>query len=124
MPSSAEHKRLSLATLLAPITESTMLYEGEELHIRWRLAKLTPEFQARAMRDAGSPELDAANLSELLVSWDLMGDDGEPYPTTKDALVALPVVFLGAVSNFLVTAVVPKAQSERSSAASSDLAES
>ena len=126
MTGSAEAKRLSLATLLAPITESTMEYAGEELHIRWRIGKLTPIFQARANAAVGKPDEDeqgAALLCELLVSWDLGGDDGKPYPITKEALTALPVTFLGALWAFLATVAVPKARSEVLSAGSSEAAD-
>ena len=33
-------------------------------------------------------------LAEALVSWDLMYDDGRPYPTDREALSKLPIVAL------------------------------
>lgn len=36
-------------------------------------------------------------VQRLVLSWDLIGDDGEPYPITLDSLAELPSTFIGDV---------------------------
>ncbi|MBI1756204.1 MAG: hypothetical protein HYR64_03755 [Fimbriimonas ginsengisoli] len=56
-------------------------------------------------------------LSRLLVSWDLEGEDGEPYPTSLEALLEVPVPVLGEVFRAIAQAMVPKPKSAARSGA-------
>ena len=71
---------------------------GEEvLNVTYRPALYTGEFELRREDAKTKPaEITAELLSEIIIEWDLL-NDGKPYPTTKAALMKLPVEFTAKV---------------------------
>lgn len=61
---------------------------GEEINITYRPGAYTPEFEELTIFDG---------LLRIVSAWDLLGDDGQPYPLTREALQVLPSPFLTAV---------------------------
>lgn len=71
--------------------------DGEELAVTYKpgilTAALENELSAYGQRSEGWADL----VSRLVVSWELTGEDGNPYPLQKEALMALPGWMLQAV---------------------------
>lgn len=69
-------------------------------------------------QDTASPASSLAEaLSRLLCSWDLSDEEGNPYPTTAQALHEVPVVVLGDVFKAIAKSMSPKATSVEPSGA-------
>lgn len=82
----------------------------ERVGVVYRPAALTAD-AVRIIVDPESTDDDARKvLSEILESWEIEGNDGEPYATTPEAIGALPLEFVGMVVNAIVTkaGVVPE----------------
>jgi len=71
---------------------------GEEtLIVSYRPALYTGEFELRREEAKTRPaEITAELLSEIIIEWDLL-NNGKPYPTTKEALMKLPIEFTSKV---------------------------
>lgn len=94
--------------------------DGGVIKGKFRPRAYTPRVEQLVLgaREAGSPACSLAEaLSRLLVSWDLAGGDGKPYPTTQDALLDVPVVVLGDVFRAIASAMGPKETSAEPSGA-------
>lgn len=81
--------------------ERTFEYEfgGESAEITYRPGAVTTE-RMDTLRKMPADEGDRVIcqfLSEILVRWDVLDDDGEQWPTTYEALTKLPLQFVGDV---------------------------
>jgi hypothetical protein len=86
-------------------TGKLKLYNGD-LNVEYRLNAGTPELEKEiaALQDDGDTvgvlEKVVEQMSNVLVSWDLMGDDGQPVPITIEALTNIvPSAVLTDISN-------------------------
>lgn len=59
---------------------------------------LRNELKAKREIEAGNTEAIVDQLAGLLVSWDVVDDDGKPVPLTKDVLLDLPSKVIVAIS--------------------------
>lgn len=77
---------LTLAALAAATRTVTFEYLGEQIHVTYRLAAQTIENEQADLQD---------RLAAQLVSWDVLDDDGKPYPTDAESLKHFPApIFL------------------------------
>lgn len=84
---------LTIADLSADSAETSFEFAGETVTLSYRPAVNTP----------ANDKLPIVTwLSQALIAWDLTGNDGEPYPTTIEALQALPDRYLKAVLREIV----------------------
>ena len=79
---------LTIAALAARKATLTFTYAGDEVNLTYHPGLYTRAFGEKDGMDA---------LSEILVTWDVLGEDGAPYPTTIEALAKLDMGFLRAV---------------------------
>lgn len=109
---------LKLSRLFEEVQTVEMPYLGEVLSLTWTPAGWTPAAQDHFVSADGENASTLAMvdvLASLLVRWDLLDDDGEPIPTTKDRLESLPKGFLLDVLRFLGSSNSPNPASEESS---------
>lgn len=71
-------------------------YLGETVHVTYRPHAVTPATYGK-LRDEPVPQFLPKYLATVLVDWDVLGDDGEPIPTTEAALQDVPTRFLSEV---------------------------
>jgi hypothetical protein len=97
------------------------LGEGETLNVVYRPGVLTPARHDEAIDLVEQQRVGAAlakSLSLSLVSWDLTGEEGEPYPVDEDTLRELPVRFLDMVFSAIQDDNVPNGKKSKQSAGS------
>lgn len=112
---------MTVSKLAGKVAESAMEYAGEIVNIKYYPNRYTPALMADLLNIVKlaqvEPALKASEnqleqvlgfapemlngisdaLAKLLHSWDLEGDDGQPYPVTREALRYLPFDFLATV---------------------------
>lgn len=96
--------------------------DGETLNITYRPSGMTPETEDRlhamAAEKRGGASL-IALLVDVLASWDLLGDDDQPYPISVESLSRLPTLFLSRVAEGIMRDIAPNLPSGGVSAAGS-----
>ena len=92
----------------------TFPFAGDTVTLVYTTGAVTPELEARAFAiDDDHHYLGglADLLTEILVEWDVLGDDGRPLPITREQIGKLSAQFLGmAWSAITSDQRVPKAQ--------------
>lgn len=91
----------------------------------WYSVEREEELKAMAEdKTVWAAERRARRLSELLIAWEVLQDDGTPYPTDYEALRSIDSNgFLAAVEKAITEDLYPNAVSGSASAASSSSAE-
>lgn len=78
----------------------------ETVNLTYSIGGFTGHLEAEIRQLAGDEQrqvdLLTTFLGQILTSWDVQGDGGETYPTTKEALLSLSSVFLMAVFNAIL----------------------
>lgn len=83
----------------------------DELTVRYAPNRYTPRFEEQ-LQAAGEKSLSLARMvAALVIEWDLLGDEDEPYPLTQEALAELGVKFLSDVVGAIVRDVSPNPKS-------------
>jgi hypothetical protein len=88
--------------------------DGEPLTVSFRPSEFTPATEAAMMDQVDGSRAGGGLcklLAKVLVSWELVGDDEKPYPTTEAALRKLPIAFLGLVVQGITGDMRPNATS-------------
>lgn len=79
--------------------------EGEVVNVEFRPGALTlgalDELQQAALQKTFNPVVFETLLKPILVSWDLLDDDGSPLPITREGLHKLPLEFIGELVSVL-----------------------
>jgi hypothetical protein len=102
---------MSMPSLAAVSPEKVRLsipFGDETLMVTYRPGKMTPSLLQRiqtAERDGSISDGLLVPLSELLASWDLTDNGGEPIPTTPEALGDLPFTILRVVLERIATSM-------------------
>jgi hypothetical protein len=95
-----------LADLVRDEREIAVDVQGEVLNVVYRPSSITPEsqdvFYERIEKNRTGTAL-AEILSQRLVSWDLVGNDGEVIDVSVESLRKIPVDVLAFVSNAVIT---------------------
>lgn len=103
-----------IANLNADTATATLQVGDETLNIVYRPGGLTPEVEdqihALAQEQRGSASL-VVLLRDILISWDLLGNDGQPLPTDEATLRTLPSLFLGQVAQAISESMSPNRRS-------------
>lgn len=92
-----------------------------DMTITYRPGSVTPESHDATMElldRKREPAAVAKSLAASLVSWDLTGDDDEPYPITEKALRKLPARFLFEVFGAIQGDLNPNAKKSKASGGS------
>lgn len=96
--------------------------DNEVLRVVYRPSGVTPvtedRLRAMAADQRGGASL-VVLLADVLVSWDLLDNDGTPYPITAESLSCLPTLFLARLTDAIKQDVIPKAPSAAGSGAGS-----
>lgn len=97
------------------------LGDGETLNIVFRPGVVTPEAHDATMDlvdQQRQPAAVAKSLAATLVKWDLLTDDGDPYPIDEKSLRSLPFGFLGKVFFALQDSLSPNEEKSSKSGGS------
>lgn len=85
-----------------------------KLAVTYRPDAVTPELVDRMNNTGSAPgEAIATSVVELVESWDLTDNDGQPYPLTVEAVRKLPVSFLSSVTNAITDDINPNARKRK-----------
>lgn len=95
---------LNVKTLAAKTNDLVTEFAGEEVHVTYRAGIITPQWEAQYKGKEDGLYLQA---SEVIVSWDIEGDKGKPYPLDVESLKALPIEFVAHVVNACANDLVP-----------------
>jgi hypothetical protein len=107
------------ASRLVQTEEISIIFEGDEpvedrtLNLTVNPGKLTPAQEAaiRAADDnATEPLVDL--ILDIVEKWDLLSDEGEVIPLTKDSLMNQPIIVLGMVLNGVSEELQKQAQEQ------------
>lgn len=88
---------ISLADLTRKTRTVVVDFDGDTINVTYAPGRLTPGVESRLTQanEDGRPASGVADeLARLLLSWDIMGDDGAPAPITSDLLHELPTALL------------------------------
>lgn len=104
---------MKLSQLIAKTARATFTYAGEPVALEVRAQLITPDLLThvnliadRTADTAVRAQALAVEVSRLVASWDLLGDDGEPFPLEAARLAAeIPVAFLSQVLTEAVGAI-------------------
>lgn len=107
---------LNVKTLQGKVNNLTMEFANEEVHISYRSGIITPAWEERWK---GKPDGIYHQLSELVVTWDLMKDTKTKYPTTVAAIKELPLEFVVVAVKACAEDIVPNRRTSTRSEASS-----
>jgi hypothetical protein len=97
------------------------LGEGETLVVTYRPGAITPATHDVTMdlvEQQRQPAALAKSLALVIIDWDLIGDDDQPYPVTEEALRALPMSFLSDVFQAIQEDLSPNAAKSEGSGGS------
>jgi hypothetical protein len=108
-----------LASILADKrTVPVDLGDGEMLTVTYRPSAVTPESEDQFLNtlaeQRGGGAL-AKFLALTILTWDLIGDDEKPSPTTEKALRKLPIFFLSSVVKAITGDMRPDPQNAATS---------
>lgn len=101
---------ISISALTANRRTLDIDFSGETLRVTYRPAAINAAQEARELEDKadGKHVLSVIRtITETVVSWDLMGDDGQPLPLTEDALMPLGIDILSTITTALVRDALP-----------------
>jgi hypothetical protein len=93
------------ASNLFPHRTFTFSYEGQQVSITYTKEKESPAFLREQRSLAVEDEL-VRFLAATLVTWDVLDDDNQPWPTDEDGLAVLGFDFLLAVTRAIGEDVV------------------
>lgn len=113
---------ITLAEIAVDRRELSIPIGNGVLNIAYNLAGLTPQVEAqfrRAAREDRNGEALVTFLQPLLLSWDLLGEDGQPLPITEETLQTLPLAFLAQLVEAIGADTAPNPTSVATSAGGS-----
>lgn len=113
---------ITLADIAVDRRELSIPIGDGVLNIVYNLAGLTPQVEAqfrRAAQEQQNGEALVAFLTPLLLSWDLLGEDGQPLPVTAEILQTLPLAFLARLVEAIGADIAPNPTSVAASAGGS-----
>jgi hypothetical protein len=93
---------ITLTALRNDRRETAVEYEGESAQIVYRPSAYTPETEdgLRGAVESGRPARGLATvLSQVLLEWEVVDDDGNLLPVTLELMMQMPNAFLVAISN-------------------------
>lgn len=102
---------VQLSKLVNATADLTIALGDDELNVTYRVNAITPAYLARYENEKSVTGFVSA-IKELVVSWDLLGDDGQPVPI-DDGLEALGIHILSALYEAIVQAARPLAKSRK-----------
>jgi len=108
---------MNLATLASRKHTRTFDFDGEPVTIDVLPHKITPEYRAKLAalavkaasgeetESAEEKEQDAKMVADLVPSWDVEWNEGEPYPPTYENLIVVPCTLLGRVASEIMEVI-------------------
>lgn len=107
---------LNIKTLSAKINELETEFAGEKVKLTFRSGIITPTWEQKYK---GKPDGVYQQAAEIIETWDVLGDDGKPYPTDLKSLRDLPVEFIGHIVSACANDLVPNRKTSAQSGGSS-----
>lgn len=104
---------ISLNHLENDVRSATVYYAGESARITYRPSESTPNKNAARVEafESDGNKAGVALLCALLISWDVLDNEGVPLPITPEVLSDLPDPFLTAILNACQEDMYPKKKS-------------
>ncbi len=113
---------ISIAALAANRRTVNIDFDGDTLKVVYRPSAINAAQEHRELEDkaVGKYVLSIIHtLTETIVSWDLLGDDGQPLPLTEDALKPLGIDILSKISSAIIADALPNRTTQPNSNGSS-----
>lgn len=107
---------LTVAKMAAKENDTSFEFAGEKVELTYRSGVITNEWEAKYKN---KPDGIFHQAHELIVKWDVEGDDGKPLDTDLDTLKTLPIEFLAVLVRSCAEDLVPNRKTSRRSGASS-----
>lgn len=110
---------IRLSELAAQRRELDVQFDGDVVKVVYLPGKMTMQMQQRANdamqmpADQGNREL-AQILSDLVVEWDVLEDEGKALPVTPDTISLLPLRFVTLLTKSLFADISPNAKTASS----------
>lgn len=102
---------ITVAAMNADTKSVEVTFGGETAAVVVRPSALTPELESNVAELAGSAGF-VELIAELVVSWEVIGENGAPLEPTVENLRKLPALFLVEVVRQITAALTPKALTE------------
>lgn len=83
--------------------------------------KITQELFALIFESTEDPRKTCELLGGVIEEWDLVNDDGTPYPPTRDNLTALPIAVMTSLVEAVGRSAVPSDDEKKGSSAPSNI---
>lgn len=102
---------IKLSKIGAKTRKTTATYDGDEVALTYRPGAFTPRVEARlseAQEEGRVSQEVAAVLADVLVSWDVLDEDGKPLKPTAELLMDFPIDFLVGVTEAIGEDMRPK----------------
>lgn len=93
---------IRLKDLKSKTREIPVEYQEETLAVVYRVNVVTPVF-LQEMDGTDDKEMTAKQLEAVVERWDLLDEKGKPLRPTMELLMSLPLTFLVAVLNAIVS---------------------
>lgn len=108
---------IQLSQLKANTRTIIVPYYGDTVTVTYRPSVLTParESAIREGVQAGDNAPMLSAIAEMVIEWDVMGEDGEPLARTPQVLETLPSALLSAIFGEIGEDMSPKARKPRNS---------
>jgi hypothetical protein len=109
---------ISISALAANRRTVNIDFSGETLRVTYKPSAINASQEERELADkeTGHHVLSIIRtLTETIVSWDLLGEDGQPLPLTEDALKPLGIDILSQISRAIVRDALPNRTTQPSS---------
>lgn len=105
---------------------ATVEYQGEKVGFTYKPSAITPQMQLVAIRmqtlgeekgESAPAEMAALMgdfvgvITNLIASWDVLGDDGSPLPVNREWVSQMPLSFLSALFGAAVEDMRPNDES-------------
>jgi hypothetical protein len=111
---------LKLSELKKKTAERSFEYDGETVNLVIFTRKVTPVYRSQWLAFTKDPDRDSRCqlVADMLSTWDVEGDDGQPQPISYEFLQECPDDFLNKLVEAVEDALFPKDPTNASSSPS------
>lgn len=106
---------MKLSDLTKKTRSVAVTVDDQEVPVKYRVHVVTPGFLA-AVQEMDDLDAIMYQIEQVIVSWDVLDDDGNPIPATKEAILkfGIPLEFLTRVLT-AITADMRMSKDEKNS---------
>jgi hypothetical protein len=111
---------IKLSELIAKVAKRDFEYAGEKVNIEIYTQKVSPTYRAKWQEVTADPNRDSRCqlIADMLATWDVLADDGNPEPVTYEFLQLCPDGFLNQLTEAIEGALFPSAENPTNASSS------